>query len=321
MFNTNSLRVVIPGGSGQVGQILAEHLYNQGHSVTVLARRPMPAPWRTTQWNAHELDGADVVINLAGRSVDCRYNQTNRREIMESRIQTTRLIGRAIAEAAHPPAIWMNASTATIYRHALDRPMDEASGEIGGGEPGAPSAWRFSIDVATAWERAFFELPMASTRRIALRSAMTMSPSRAGIFDVLLRLVRTGLGGKAASGEQFISWIHYVDFLAAIDFLIAHPDLDGPVNLCSPNPLPNSDFMAALRRAWGTRIGLPTTQWMLEVGAFFLRTESELVLKSRRVVPTRLLNAGFDFKFPDWAEAAQDLVTRQRIRFARLYRG
>lgn len=169
-------------------------------------------PWRTVCWNgrdlgawAAELDGADVVINLAGRSVNCRYTDANRREIKESRTHTTALIGEAIGQAARPPAIWMNASTATIYRHALDRPMDEMTGEIGGSEPNAPSTWRFSIDVATNWEQTFFEAATPGTRKIALRSAMTMSPDRGGIFDVLLRLVRTGLGGTAGSGRQYIS--------------------------------------------------------------------------------------------------------------------
>lgn len=206
----------------------------------------------------------------------------------------------------------MNAGTATIYRHALDRPMDEATGELGGTEPDVPSTWRFSIDVATAWERAFFESNTPRTRKIALRSAMTMSPDPNGVFDVLLRLVRFGLGGSAGSGRQFVSWIHETDFIGAIEFLIAREEVSGPVNVCSPNPLPNSEFMRALRRAWGIPIGLPAAKWMLEIGAVFLRTETELILKSRRVVPGRLLDAGFEFRFPDWESAGLDLVRRWR---------
>jgi uncharacterized protein (TIGR01777 family) len=312
-------KIVIPGGSGQIGHILANHFQGQGHQVTVIARRALPSSWRTVEWDGRhlgpwtkEIDGADIVINLAGRSVDCRYTESNRRQIMESRTLTTKLIGDAIDGASRPPALWMNSSTATIYRHALDRPMDENTGELGGSEPGAPSTWRFSIDVATSWEKAFFDAQTPRTRKVALRSAMTMSPDRGGVFDTLLRLVRFGLGGTSGSGEQFVSWIHDTDFLNAVDFLIAHEDIHEAVNLASPNPLPNREFMRALRQAWGAPIGLPASEWMLEIGSFLLRTETELILKSRRVVPSRLLEAGFEFQFPDWPSAAKNLVHRWR---------
>jgi uncharacterized protein len=315
----NRLRIVIPGGSGQVGAILSRHFHNQGHDVVVLARSTYSAQWRVVKWDAEnlgewtsELDDADVVINLAGRSVNCRYTAANRVAVKESRTRTTALLGRAIRQSAHPPRLWMNASTATIYRHSYDRPMDEETGEIGGNEPDAPDTWNFSIDVATSWEAAFFEAPTPDTRKIALRSAMVMSPDRGGVFDALLRLVRFGLGGTAGSGRQFISWIHDADFLSAIESLIAHDQLEGCVNLSSPNPVSNRDFMRTLRGVWGTRIGLPATKWMLEIGAIFLRTETELVLKSRRVIPGRLVKAGFQFRYPDWAAAAQDLVARWR---------
>jgi uncharacterized protein (TIGR01777 family) len=251
-----------------------------------------------------------VLLNLAGRSVDCRYTPANRKAIKESRIQTTRLLGQAVGQSAHPPRLWMNASTATIYRHTLDRPMDEKTGEIGGDEPNAPAKWRFSIDVATGWEKTFFDAPTPKTRKIALRSAMIMSPDKSGVFDTLLRLVRFGLGGKAASGLQFVSWIHDTDFLHSIDYLIARDEFDGVVNIASPNPLPNREFMKALRQAWGIPIGLPAATWMLEIGTIFLRSETELVLKSRRVIPGRLMEAGFQFQFPEWQAAAQNLVGR-----------
>jgi len=324
LMSNEKLRIVLPGGSGQVGNVLARHLHEQGHSVTVLSRHPKPAPWQVLPWSGvgpgawvRVIDGADIVINLAGRSVNCRYTAANRREILESRILSTRVVGQAIAQAAKPPALWMNASTATIYRHALDRAMDESTGELGGREPNAPSTWRFSIDVATNWEREFFSAATPRTRKIALRSAMTMSPDPGGIFDTLLRLVRAGLGGRAASGKQFISWVHEIDFVQAIDFLIGNQNLDGFINICSPCPLPNEEFMRALRRAWGTRIGLPATRWMLEMGAVFLRTETELILKSRRVVPQRLLEAGFRFNFAEWPSAANDLVQRWRLNHGR----
>jgi uncharacterized protein len=333
------LRIALPGGTGQVGTVVARHFHAAGHYVVVIARnlRPRPATdrprnadgassgtgdvaWRTVHWDgatvgewAREIDGADIVINLAGRNVNCRYTAENRRAIKDSRVNTTKLVGEAIARSSRPPRLWMNASTATIYRHALDRPMYETSGELGGNEPDAPDTWRFSIDVAKSWEEAFFSSPVSSsTRKIALRSAMIMSPDRGGIFDTVLRLVRRGLGGKAGSGKQYMSWIHDRDFVRVLDYLSEHEDIDGIVNVASPNPLPNDEFMSALRSAWGTKIGLPATEWMLEIGAVFLRTETELILKSRRVVPGRLLAHGFQFKFPEWTAAAQDLVRRWR---------
>jgi uncharacterized protein len=313
------LRIVIPGGSGQVGTILARHFHAQGHAVTVLARHEIARPWRTVIWDAEsiggwasELEGADVLINLAGRSVNCRYNAANRTAIKESRVRATRLLGRAVAESVNPPAIWLNASTATIYRHAMDRAMDERSGELGGNELGVPSTWRFSIDVARSWEKAFFEASAPRTRKIALRSAMVMSPDKSGVFDTLLQLVRVGLGGTAGSGTQYVSWIHDADFVRAIDFLITRNHIDGVVNVASPNPLPNREFMRILREARGIRIGIPAPRWMLEIGAIALRTETELLLKSRRVVPGRLLDSGFAFSFPDWPAAARNLVGRSR---------
>ena len=313
------LRIVLAGGSGQVGNMLARYFHAGNHQVTVLSRSVRTAPWRVIHWDGStlgdwiaELEHADVLINLAGRSVNCRYNAVNRREIKESRVQTTRLLGQAIGRLTDPPRLWMNASTATIYRHSLDRAMEEESGEIGGTELDAPSTWRFSIDVATNWEEAFFAAVAPGTRKVALRSAVTMSPDRGGIFDTLLHLVRFGLGGTAGSGQQFVSWIHEADFCKAVDFLIWHEEVTGAVNLAAPNPVPNREFMRVLRQAWGTPIGLSASKWMLEIGAIFLRTETELLLKSRRVVPGRLLQSGFRFQYPEWPAAAQDLVERWR---------
>jgi uncharacterized protein len=308
-------RIIIAGGTGLLGRMLGRHFHEQGWDVSALVRYPAPLPWRTAHWNGRdlsdwsdELENADVLINLAGRSVNCRYTPAHRREIMDSRVDSTRVLGTAIAQCTEPPRLWMNMSTATIYRHSLDRDMDEATGEIGGNEPGVPDPWRFSIEVARAWEQAFFDPTLPSTRRIALRAAMVMSPNRGGAFSTLLALVRRGLGGPAASGDQYMSWIHHADFIRSIEFLISKPDLDGPINICSPHPLPNRDFMQALRDAEGALVGLTSTLWMLELGAFLLRTETELILKSRRVIPRKLIDAGFDFLFPNWPEAAQDLV-------------
>ena len=331
MANAESrpLRIVIPGGSGQVGQALARHFQLRGHHVTVLTRSPYTAPWQTVHWDGDQinqsgswtehLEGADVCINLAGRSVNCRYHAANREAIYHSRIRTTALLGEVIAGLADPPRIWLNASTATIYRHALDRAMDEAAGELGGHEliaknRRAPDTWNFSIGVAKDWEAVFFAAETPRTRKVALRSAIVMSPSPGNAFAILLNLVRVGLGGKQGNGRQFVSWIHEQDFARAVEFLIAHEELAGPVNIAAPNPLPNREFMAALRDAWGMPNGLPAPAPLIEIAAFFLRTESELVLKSRRAVPGRLLDAGFMFDFPEWPDAAEDLVDRWRHR-------
>ncbi len=317
------MKIILPGGSGQVGRMLARHFHAQGHSVTVLSRHRHAAPWKVVQWDGEtpgpwiaELEQSDVCINLSGRSVNCRYTPANRHSIYESRIRATNLLHQGIATLRQPPRVWINASTATIYRHALDRAMNESSGELGGNEPGAPDTWNFSIEVAKAWESAFFARATTNTRRVAIRSAMTFSPDRGGVFDVFSNLVRHGLGGTQGPGSQFVSWIHEVDFIRAIDFLILRDEFSGVVNLASPRPLPNRDFMRALREAWGMRFGLPAQEWMLEIGTLLMRTESELVLKSRRVVPGRLLEAGFAFAFPEWPPAARELVARSRASMA-----
>ncbi len=317
------MKIVIPGGSGQVGVLLARAWHARGHDVVVLGRASSRSaadrPWRFAQWDAktagawtEELDGADVVVNLAGRSVNCRYTTANREAIMQSRVASTRVLGEAIAAASRPPRVWLQSSTATIYAHRFDAANDEATGIIGGSEPDAPNTWRFSIDVARAWEQAAQALALPDTRVVLLRSSMIMSPDRGGVFDTLLRLVRLGLGGTSGSGKQFVSWIHEHDFIAALDWLIERDHLSGAVNIASPNPLPNAQFMRALRDAWGTPVGLPAAAWMLEVGAVFMKTETELVLKSRRVVPKRLTVDGFEFGFATWPEAALELCARAR---------
>jgi uncharacterized protein (TIGR01777 family) len=313
------VKIVIPGGSGQVGTILARAFVAEGHEVVVLSRRLYAAQWRVVEWDgatlgdwAREIDGCDVVINLAGRSVNCRYTAANRKEIVESRVYSTRTVGSAIAAARRPPSLWLQASTATIYAHRFDANNDESSGIIGGREPRVPETWRFSIEVANAWEAALNEAPVTATRKVALRSAMIMSPDRGGVFDTLCNLVRFGLGGRAAGGRQFMSWIHYEDFIRTLRWLIAHEEIAGPVNVAAPEPLTNADFMRDLRRAAGVPVGLPATGWMLEIGAVFLRTETELILKSRRVVPARLVESGFAFRYSAWAAAAADLWGKRK---------
>jgi uncharacterized protein (TIGR01777 family) len=312
------MKIIIPGGSGQIGQVLARHFTAQHHEVVILGRsKPTQLVGRFVQWDgktsgpwATELEGADVLINLAGRSVNCRYNSKTSAEMMNSRIDSTRVLNQVIATLGSPPKVWLQASTATIYRHALDRPMDEVTGEIGGNEPWAPRKWNFSVEIAKAWEREFISTEIPGVRKVALRSAMTMTSDRGGVFDVILGLTRMGLGGTNGNGRQYVSWVHEVDFIRIIDLLIREEKWTGAINICAPNPLPNREFMAAIRRAWGVPIGLPAFAWMMEIGAIFLRTETELVLKSRRVVPGRLLESGFTFQYPTWPEAAKELCDR-----------
>ncbi len=309
-------RIVITGGTGQVGTLLAHHFRNRNWDVVVLGRHHVKTPGRFIAWNAKtlgnwvaELEGADVLINLAGATVNCRYSARHRREIRDSRVDSTRILGKAMTLLTHSPHTWLQASTATIYAHRFDTANDE-SGPLGGTEPNAPDTWRFSIEVAKAWEAAAREAVLPHTRLVLLRSAMVMSPTPGGVFATLLRLIRLALGGTMGNGKQYVSWIHEADFVRAIDWVLEHKTIAGPINLCAPNPLPNAEFMATFRKASGHFLGFPATEGMLELGAILLRTETELVLKSRRVVPGLLLKQRFTFQYPDWPGAAKDLYER-----------
>lgn len=317
------MKFVIPGGTGQVGALCAKHWMAAGHDVVVLSRGGASEA-RVVRWDgrtldpawAREVDGADVVLNLAGRSVSCRYTEENLAEMMSSRVDSTRAVGEAIAQAKSPPKLWLQMSTATIYAHRLDAPNDEATGVMGGDEPGVPAYWKRSTDIANAWERTLDEAPTPGTRKVALRTAMVMSEPGArsttdNIFAVLSSLARAGLGGPVAGGRQYVSWIHGDDFVRACDFIIAHDELSGAINLAAPEPLPQREFMRALREAWSVRVGLPATGWMASVGAWAMGTDPELVMKSRRVIPGRLTAAGFAFLHPTWAEAAKSLAGRR----------
>ncbi|MFI1676246.1 TIGR01777 family oxidoreductase [Streptomyces sp. NPDC020607] len=311
------MKIVLPGGTGQVGGVLRRSLTAAGHEVVVLTRRPGrdgEVPWdgRTLGPWAEAIDGSDVVVNLAGRSVSCRYTDENLRAMMDSRVDSARIVGEAIAAARKPPRVWLQMSTATIYAHRFDAPNDEATGAIGGDEPGLPGYWSYSVEIARNWEREQERAATPDTRKVALRAAMVMSPDRGGIFDYLSWLARLGLGGPVAGGAQYVSWIHDRDFVRAVEFLIDRDDITGPVNLAAPSPLPQREFMRALRGAWGMPVGLPATRWMAEIGAFALRSDTELLLKSRRVVPGRLEDAGFTFDHGAWRQAAADLVRRTR---------
>lgn len=305
------MKIVLTGASGYLGQLLIGHFMRRGDEVVVVSRHapPLPTGVRFVAWDgkeqgewSRELDGADAVINLAGRTVNCRYNAENRRQILESRLQTTRAITVALQAAARPPRAWLNSSSATIYRDARDRAMDESTGEIGSG---------FSVEVCQAWEAALFAETLPGTRRVAMRLSMVFGQS-APVFQVFARLTKLGLGGAQGRGDQYVSWLHERDFLGAVDFLLEHEELSGAVNVCGPNPLTNREFMKAVRRAYGARFGLPGPRLGLEVGALLMGTETELILKSRRVVPRRLLEAGFQFEFERWPDAVSEVVQSQR---------
>jgi uncharacterized protein (TIGR01777 family) len=309
------MKIVIAGGSGFLGRELARFFLLGGATVEVLTRSPRavsvgtalawdgasPGPWTAA------LEGADAVINLTGRTVDCRYTTRNRREILESRLAPTRALSAAMATLQNPPRVWLNASTATIYRHTLGPAWDE-QGELGA-TPEAKD--EFSVAVAKAWEEAFFAAPVAPTRRVALRTAMVLGHGRNSVFPVLRRLARLGLAGPMGTGRQFVSWVHHSDFCRAVQWIIEHDEFEGPVNVAAPHPATNREMMRAIRAACGVPVGLPAPRWLLELGAWVLRTETELVIKSRRVFPRRLLESGFVFCFPQLAGALADLVTEE----------
>ncbi len=300
-------RLVLLGGSGFLGRFLTSFFAEKGWQVTLISRSNPLGESRFVAWDgetmgewARELDGADAIINLAGRSVNCRYNEANKRLIRESRVRTTGLIARAIIESNNPPRVWLNASSATFYRHALDRAMDEETGEAGSG---------FSVEVVGAWEDALFSPALPPTRRVAMRLAMVFGPEKGGVYDAFASLVKMGFGGPMVGGRQFVSWIHVLDFARACEFLI-DSELEGPVNICSPNPITNAQFLSDLRRSLNIPFALPTAKWQLELGALLMGTETELLLKSRRVVPKRLLEAGFTFDFSRWSDAARDIAAQ-----------
>lgn len=306
-------RVVIGGSTGFIGRHLLHKYRAEGRETITVSRSGADLTWDDQAGIDAAVDGSALVVGLAGRSVSCRYTPANRDDILRSRLDTTAALSTAIRRADTPPALWVNSSTATIYRHAEDRPMTESSGELGTG---------FSVEVAKAWEHALEADALPATRRVALRTAIVLGDG--GVLGPLRRLARFGLGGTqldgwwpvsaarraagtahlpgARGGRQRFSWIHVDDVTGIIDFLEGHPGLDGPVNAAAPNPVDNRTFMAAVRRAAGARVGPPMPRWMLELGAMGIRTETELILKSRWVLPEKLLVAGYAFQHPDLDE-------------------
>lgn len=308
--------VVLAGGRGFLGQLLIEAFRRNGYEPVVLSRSCDPIPGaRVVTWDGEhegnwclELEGAAGLVNLAGRSVNCRYGRTNRESILDSRILSTRVLGRALVETKNPPPWWLQMSTATIYRHCFDRDNDEYHGELGGNEADAPETWHFSVNVAKAWETEADCWVRGDVRLVKMRTAMVMSPDEGSPFVILKRLVKMGLGGKAGDGKQYVSWIHGEDFCRLVLFLADHPGIHGVVNIAAPQPLPHSEFMRVIRRRVHMPLAFPHPRPLLELGAWLLRTESELLLKSRRVVSTKAIAHGFKFLFPTWQEAARDLA-------------
>lgn len=308
--------VLVFGGSGHMGAAILRHKDSTKYRITTVTRNPKSVDdvhWdgRTLGSWADLLNGSDVVINLAGRRVHCRYNEDNLKEMMSSRVQSTQVLGTAIGRCSSPPGVWLQASTATIYAHTFGEANDEATGVLGGSEPGLPKVWNYSIQIAKNWEEELERAVTPGTRKVALRTAIMMGVDKDSAFDIFSRLTRLGLGGKLGSGRQYVSWVHELDMVRAMEFLI-EGSLEGPVNVSAPHPLPQASFAKDLQRAWGIRFGLPAMPWMINIVAWMLNGDSELVMKSRRVIPTRLLNAGFEFQFPEWGPAARDLAERMR---------
>lgn len=295
--------IVIAGGSGFLGQVVARHFETRGWKVVVLTRRP-PKPGSLGQaviwdgrnagaWQA-ECEAADALLNLAGASVNCRYHRRNRERILRSRIESTEILRQTVANAARPPKVWVNASSATIYRHSEIDPMTEETGELGTG---------FSVDVCRSWESAFFAGELPATRRVALRSSLVLGVGKNSVYPTLARIARFGMGGKLGHGNQMVSWIHEDDFARAVAFAIEDETLAGVLNVTAPAPVTNRVFMKTLRESIGVPVGLPHFRPLLEAAAFLMRTETELILKSRFAYPARLLERRFVFKYPFLDEA------------------
>ena len=304
-------KMVIAGGTGYLGQVLVRYFKSLGYECVILTRQRQHSheKVRFVQWDAkslgdwmEELENAEALINLTGRSVNCRYNAQNRLDIFNSRQLSTLVLGEAILQCKNPPLVWLNSASATIYRHAQDRPMDEFEGEIGNG---------FSVEVCKLWEHTFNGFNLPKTRKIVLRSALVLG-NGGGVFPEFKKLVQMGLGGKMGIGEQMVSWIHERDFANAVHFLIENPTFSGIFNLSAPMSLSNNTMMSSLRRQMKINFGLSSTVWMLKLGTWLKQTELELVLKSRWVVPTRLKSVGFDFEFTEFENAVDNLLNLRK---------
>jgi uncharacterized protein (TIGR01777 family) len=306
--NKKMSKIIIAAGTGFLGQVLVNHFKNKFEEIVILTRGTSKTVdgIKYVNWNAKsfsgwekELENTDVLVNLAGKSVDCRYTKKNKKEILLSRIESTKILNKAVLNCKNPPKHWLNSSTATIYRFSLDKEMNETEGETGND---------FSMNVALSWEKAFFKTETPNTLKTALRTSIVLGKN-GGALIPLKTLAKLGFGGKQGKGSQFVSWIHEEDFARAIGFII-EKEMTGKVNVVSPKPIRNTDFMSKLRKAVGTPFGIPLNKTLLEIGSFFIRTETELVLKSRNVIPKRLLENGFTFKFENIDNAFKNLLNK-----------
>jgi uncharacterized protein (TIGR01777 family) len=293
-------KVVLAGGTGFIGTYFSEKFTRLGYDVRIISRQPQHIAWEDEAGITEALESAELLINLAGKSVDCRYNPRNKEVILRSRTETTKRLGEAVLRCQTPPQVWFNSSTATIYRHAEDYPMTEQDGDLGIG---------FSVDVAKAWEKSLFDFELPHTRQIALRISIVLGES-GGVMGPFKNLVRFGLGGIQGAGTQRFSWIHVEDLYRLVRFLQEHKEAEGVFNCAAPYPVTNRELMAQLRRSMGRRIGLPSPRWLLEIGAYVIRTETELILKSRWVVPERLQQLGFQFTYETIDQALDDILRK-----------
>ena len=316
------MKIVIPGGTGFLGQLLIKSFLSDSekHELLVLSRGGRSkiaggsvrvVPWDACtlgEW-AREIDGADVVINMTGKSVKCLYTDKVLKILRDSRVLSTEAVGQAIKQAQNPPPLWIQMSSSAVYAHSFDKPNDEESGQIGE-KPGVPRTWKKISELAQDWEKALHSFPTDKTRKVLARCGVVMGLKKGSAFDIFVKLSRWGLGGPIAGGKQMVTWMHEQDFVQSIKFLLKNDNISGPVNLCSPHPVSQEEFMKTLRETVGVKIGLPAPKWMIELSSYLIRIDSELSLKSRYVIPKVLSDNNFNFKFPDWPSAAKELFSR-----------
>lgn len=289
------MKIIVAGGTGYLGNLLTNHfIKDKKNSIYILSRKHIINKVNITylKWDGKTagywtkfLEGADVVINLVGKSVNCRYTKTNKAKIYNSRIDSTSLLCKVVQELKYPPKLFIQSSSATIYRHSEDKFMTEKLGEIGED---------FSMDVCKKWESTFNAYQFKNTQKIITRTSIVIGEN-GGAFPIIKRLTKFGFGGKQGSGKQFISFITEDDFVNAIQFLIQQNE-SGIYNLCVPNPIRNINFQKKIRDKLHCFFGISTPKALLRLGAFFIGTEPELLLKSRKVYPENLLKKGFKFR-------------------------
>jgi len=310
----------LAGGTGFIGQELTKY-FGKENKIVILTRQVKNEKTnrndydslstddlksiRYVKWDgktvgewAGELNDTDIIINLAGKSVNCRYNEKNKKDIIESRTDSVKAIGEAISKCSRPPSLWINSSSATIYRHAMDRPQDEYTGEFHDD---------FSVQVCKRWEKTFYDQHTPATRKIALRMAIALG--NGGILIPYFNLLKFGLGGKQANGQQMYSWVHVEDVCRMTEWIYEHKEIEGTYNCSSPNPVNNKEFMRILRKVTNTSFGLPAYKWMLQTGACIIGTEIELILKSRWVIPAKILETGFQFKYPFLEPGLKNIIS------------